>query len=184
MKKSLIGLVMVLILFSTARSGNTFGISVIGNYMVPSDADYKTIYGEGMIYPELKIEFNVFKGFSLWLGYGYLTADGIIPILEDEAKSNQHHLSVGAGYTLKFFNFMGLKIQLASFNVYYSEKSVDIEETGMAFGYRADLGLMFYMGNHFFMGLSGGYMNASKTLYGRSVKFGGFKGGLEIGIAF
>ncbi|MCK4942683.1 MAG: hypothetical protein KAS65_03855, partial [Candidatus Aminicenantes bacterium] len=121
MKKSLIGLVMVLVLCSTARGGNTFGISVIGNYMVPSDADYKTIYGEGMIYPELKIEFNVFKGFSLWLGYGYLTPDGIIPILEDEAKSNQHHLSVGVGYVLKFFNFMGLKIQLGSFNVYYSE---------------------------------------------------------------
>jgi len=184
MKKNVLVVIMVLILCSTVKAGNVFGISVIGSYLSPSDKDYKTIYGNGMIYPELKMEFTVFKGFLVWLGYGFLTADGTIPVLEYEAKSNQHHLSLGVGYTMKFLNFMGVKIQLGSFNVYYIEKTTDIEETGMAFGYRLDLGLMFFLGKQVFLGLSGGYMNAGKSLYGRTVKFGGFKGGLEIGISF
>lgn len=184
MKKTIIVPVLILILCSTVQAGNMFGISVIGNYLSPSDDDYTTIYGKGMIYPELKIEFTVFKGLSVWLGYGFLTADGIIPTLEYEAKSNQHHLSFGAGYTIKFLHFMGAKFQLGSFNVYYIEKTTDIEETGLAFGYRADLGLIFYLGNHVFIGLTGGYLNAGKSLYGRTVKFGGFKGGLEFGISF
>jgi hypothetical protein len=183
-KKNVLAVSIILILFSTVQAGNSFGFSIIGNYLIPSDGDYKTIYGEGMIYPELKFEFTVFKGLSIWLGYGYLTANGVIPILEYDAKSNQHHLSLGAGYTLRFFDFMGAKIQLGSFNVYYIEKTTDIEETGLAFGYRADLALMFNLGDHFFLGLSGGYMHAGKSLYGRTVKFGGFKGGLEFGILF
>lgn len=184
MKNKIAILIMVLTLCSTVQAGNSFAISAIGSYLSPSDGDYKTIYGNGMIYPEIKMEFTLFKGFSVWIGYGFLTADGVIPILEYEAKSNQHHLSLGAGYAIKFFNFMGAKIQLGSFNVYYIERTTNIEETGLAFGYRLDLGLMFFLGQRTFVGLSGGYMNAGKSLYDRTVKFGGFKGGLEIGISF
>jgi hypothetical protein len=182
MKKSVILICIVLVASLAVEAGSIIGLSVSGNYLVPSDQDYKDIYGNGMVYPELKMEFNLFKGLSVWLGYGFLTADGVLPVVEYDADSSQHHLSLGAGYTLKFLKYLGFRVQLGSFNVYYIEKASDLKETGMAFGYRADLSLMFFAGKKFFVGLTGGYLNANKSIHDRTVKFGGLKGGLEIGL--
>ena len=184
MRKTILLLVLMFCFFSLGHAGKLFHISITGNYMMPSDEGYKTIYGDSMIYPELETGVKLYQGLFIWLGYGYLNAKGTLPVIEDDATSSQHHLSAGAGYRIKITRFMELKLKLGSFNVYYIEKTLGDEEIGAAFGYRVDIGYSFYIGQRFFIGLSGGYIQAKKTINSNSVSFGGAKAGIEIGIRF
>jgi hypothetical protein len=184
MKKITLILILFMIPWLFLSAGSRFHISLSGNYWMPSDDDYQTIYGKWMIYPELKLGINIYRGFYAWLGYGYLTTDGTIPIVDEPASSNQHHVSAGLGYEIRITGFMKFRIEAGSYNVYYIEKTQFIEEKGLAFGYRGDAGMFFFINKNFFMGVSAGYLHAVKTVNSNSVTFGSLMTGLTLGICF
>jgi hypothetical protein len=169
---------------SWIQAGEAFHIAVTGNYFSPSDEDYRSIYGEAKVVPELEAGIAVFRGLYGWISYGYLGAEGTLPVVEDAATSTHHQISAGAGYRVVILGFMELGIRLGSFNVIYSEKTQGDEKSGLAFGYRGDFHWVLYAGRRFFLGISGGYLRAAKTLQSNSVVFGGFRGGLVMGFRF
>ena len=184
MKK--VGLLSILILFSSLFlvSRSHFHVALSGNYWIPLDDDYQTIYGESMVYPELKLGMNIYHGLYIWLDYGYLKAEGTIPVVDEPASSDQHHVSAGAGYEFSITKFLTFRIEAGSYNVYYMEKTQFSEETGIAFGFRGNAGLFFYLKKNIFLGLSAGYLRAAKTVNSNSVTFGGMMTGLAIGLCF
>lgn len=180
--KKIILIHMLFIFFSVAMYPEArFHLSLSGNYWIPVDDDYQTIFGKSMIYPELKLGVKIYKRLYLWLGYGYLAADGTIPILDEPASSSQHHVSLGAGCEIPIVRWLIFRIEAGSHNAFFREKSQSSEETGTAFGYRGDAGLFFSIGKNFFLGLTAGYLSAAKTVNANSVNFGGLMTGLALG---
>lgn len=93
MKRSILFLLSILLLFNLSiYSNEKFMISFSGNLLSPSDSNFKDIYGSLIFYPELNIGYKVYKNFYLWAGYGFLTKNGITPVLELETKSTQNYI--------------------------------------------------------------------------------------------
>lgn len=183
MKKYVSILLMVLILAVTVHADKKFTITLSGNYLVPSDENYKEIYSEGKFFPEVKAGFKVFKDIYIWTGYGYLTAKGTtVSTLALDAESSQHFLSFGAGYIKNISKPVGIKIELGGFSVKYEEDSMDTNVSGSVLGFRIEGGLVFNISKTIFTELTLGYLNASDTVEESTIKFGGFKTGIGLGI--
>lgn len=185
MKKSVLILTMVLFMVVSIHAQKKFTVTLSGNYLAPSDGNYKEIYGEGKFFPEIKAGFKVFKDIYIWTGYGYLTAKGkTVSTLTMDAESSQHFISFGAGYIKKISKPVGIKIELGGFSVKYEENSMDNNVTGSVLGFRIEGGLVFNIGKTIFAELTLGYLNASDTVEDATIKFGGFKTGIGLGIKF
>ncbi len=177
----------VLLLFSffmNGFAGEKFMFSISGNYLLPSDKNFKNIYGKGLFYPELKAGVKVFKGLYLWVGYGVFSVSGTTPVLGREAKSDQKFLSGGAGYILHITKKFDYKIELGLFQASYKEKSMGEELSDSAIGFRIDGGVIFNLGRIFYVEISLGYLEASDTIENFAVKLGGFRTGIGLGLKF
>ncbi len=165
-------------------AGERLMISASGNYLLPSDKNFKDIYGKGLFYPELKAGFKVFKGLYLWAGYGFFSANGTTPVLKLEAKSSQKFLSGGAGYLINITKKFDFKIEMGLFYASYREESMGEEVSNSAIGYRIDGGVIFNLGRIFFVEISLGNLRASDTIDDIPVKLGGFRTGIGLGLKF
>ena len=158
-------------------------VSVTGNYLMSSDSGFKDIYGNGHIYPEIKAGIKIFKSFYFWAGYGFLSASGqTLEYMEEEASTTQQFLSAGVGY--KIPGKLGIKVETGLFNVHWKEEAMDEENSGSAIGFRFDSSILFGIGKSFFFEITAGYLHASDSVDDISIKLGGFKGGIGIGIKF
>lgn len=188
MKRGLLISILVLFLMVPIYSAGSFSISFTGNYLSPSDDDYKDIYGSSVFFPELKLGYKIFNNFYLWAGYGMFSATGETPELKEETKSNQNFLSFGAGYNGDFTKKLGYIVELGAVSISYKEEAMELEISKKAFGFRADVGLVYNISSTFFAVVSAGYMSASDTITVEGedvkVKLGGVKGGIGVGIKF
>jgi len=188
MKRGFLISLFVLLFMVPVYSAGGFSISFTGNYLSPSDEDYKDTYGSGVFFPELKLGYEIVNSFSLWAGFGIISAKGNTPVLDADAKSNQSLMSFGVGYNGDFSKKLGYKVQLGAVYFSYKEEAMEVEVTGSAFGFRADAGVVFNITGTFFAEIIAGYLSASDTVTlegeDEDIKFGGLKGGIGIGIRF
>ena len=63
-----------------------------------ADSGFKNLYGATQVSPEHKLGYHLYRNFYFWLGGGFISATGVIPVVEDEAKASQTFLSLGAGW--------------------------------------------------------------------------------------
>lgn len=183
-------LVLVLMVFLVALgkgngfAGDRFMVSASANYMVPGDEDFKNFYGKGQFYPELKAGFKVSGRFYLWAGYGWFSAKETTPVLNLEAKANQQFLSAGVGYLFKISSKLDYKVEAGLFRVSYKEEALGDEVSDSAVGLRLNNGVTFYMNQGLFVEISLAFLTASDTIEDRSIKLGGFKTGIGLGVTF
>ena len=189
MKRALSMLLMIVLLLSflpmKGFAGDSFLVSITGNYLVPADEGFKEIYGSSVFYPELKLGYKMSKSWLLWFRYGYLSANGTTPVLNREAKTTQHFLSGGPGYMGKISQKLFYTIEAGIFYVKFKEEALDEELSDSAIGFRIDGGLIYRLSQSFFVDMTLGYINASDTIEGlpTPVELGGFKAGIGLGIS-
>jgi hypothetical protein len=161
-------------------------ITVSGNWLSPRDRDFRSVYGKGLLYPEIRAARKVAKNFRLWAGYGFFSKKGSTPDLESPARSTQHFLAAGAELSKRWMEKLEGFADLGLILVFYEEKALADQIKGTAPGGRIDLGLRYYFGKSFLALLSVGYMAAwDKIQYaGATVKVhpGGFRAGLGVGL--
>ena len=97
MKKILL-LVLVISLLVTASWAKGFSLAPTLSYLGKDDAGFKEIYGSGGIQPGLRAEVGIWKSLSVYASYGYFSKKGTTPILEEDAKTTQHSISLGAAW--------------------------------------------------------------------------------------
>lgn len=183
--KKLILVLLIVFLSVSIHAGNRFMVTVSGNYLVPADGNYKDIYGDGEFFPEIKTGFKIFRDLYVWAGYGYLIAKGTTTsTLSLDAESSQHFISFGTGYIKKVSRVLGLKFELGGFSVNYKEETMGEKVTGSTLGFRSEGGVTFDIGGSVFTEITAGYLKASDTVDGLTIKFGGFKTGIGLGIRF
>jgi len=174
--------VLILVTSIWLLPAGQFMVNVSANVLKPNDENYRDVYGDSLFYPELKLGYKVMKDFYLWGGFGYLSADGTTPVLNEDATSTQTILSLGIGYNGKLGKSLDYMLELGACSFSYKEESMDMEISDSAIGFRVDGTLAYCLGKGFYAGLVLGYMTASDTVEGFDIKLGGLKGGIVLGI--
>ena len=89
MKRGFLTSILVLLLMVPIYSATDFSISFTANYLSPADDYFKDTYGNGVLLPELKLNYKIFNNFSVWTGFGILSVTGETPGLGEDAKSSR-----------------------------------------------------------------------------------------------
>ncbi len=189
MKKVLFVLLITIVLMTSVSSAQNFSISFTGNLLGPADADYKKVYGNTIFFPEIKAGYLIGKEFSIWAGFGLLSATGKTSgELQEEAKSTQNFLSLGLGYVKNIANKLDLKVEAGGVYIHYKEEALELVVKDSAIGFRVDLGFLYNLSSSFFLELGAGYIYATDEVTideeTESITLGGFKAGAGVGIRF
>jgi hypothetical protein len=161
-----------------------FSFKINMNYLQPADAVYKDVYGTGFLSHEVTIRCRFTGKISAWYRLGAMQADTIIPILEKESVSKQKFSSFGIGYHLDFLKKFSLTLDIGLVKVNFQEKAMRDELKGSASGFRFDGGITYHFFRWLFTDISAGYISTSSSLADRTVKPGGFTGGIGLGLRF
>lgn len=159
-----------------AVSSRKFFISAAVNYMTPSEKDFEDIYGKSILSPEIKLGYKFYRGFHIWGGYGFASANGESRVFQEPTKWHQGLLSMG-------FSMLGLsdrdlskkfgfKTEMGVFYTWYQEEMNPKEEdrakkfktSGSAVGVRLEVGVIFKTTDEMFTEISMGYLLASDTI--------------------
>ena len=184
MKKIIFVLLMVLVLSVCVFSNGRFMVSIVGNYLNPSDSGFKDVYGSSVLFPELKAGYRLYKGFYIWGGYGFFSKKGTTTELKQEAKSTQHFLSFGIGYDVKISERFGYKAELGLLNAIYKEEAFGEKVTDNSIGFGIETGILFRVWPGFLVKTSVGYLSASDKVEDVEIKLGGFKAGIGLEVRF
>jgi hypothetical protein len=184
MKKILSLLFVLSLMGGGLQAGQKFSAEVFGSLLAPGDSGYKDIYGKSMFYPEFKAGYALSDKFFVWARYGFLYKKGETPVLKLEAKSSQHFISLGAGYYGVLSGKVGFEADLGLLIVSFREDAMGASASGTAFGFRADAGLTYALIGPVFAVAEVGYLYAADKVEGETVKPGGFKAGLGLGVKF
>jgi tetratricopeptide (TPR) repeat protein len=76
-----------------------FMIEIKGNYFIPSEKDFKDIYGEGLMYGG-EVSAGLAKYFALWFGGNYFSKKGELTQTQEKTKLETYYL--GGGIKLRF----------------------------------------------------------------------------------
>ena len=144
MKKIIIVALMVG-LISVAASAS---VSLKGIYFLPSDADFKSIYGQSGWKYGAEIAFNLFKRLDLWLDGGYYAKTGSLSYSKEETKLTL--IPIGAGLRYRFLTgriepYIGAG---ARYNL-YKESNVIGDVNGNGIGFVGKAGLTLYLAKGF-----------------------------------
>lgn len=159
-------------------------VQLNGSFLFPADGNYKDVYGGTVFYPGLQAGFCLSENFFLWLGYDYLSKSGTTPVLEEEAKSTQHILGLGCGYQGDISDKLGFRAQAGILYISYKEEALGEEVSDSAIGFGLEASLVLDLGGDFFGLVFLGYDYASDDVEGVTIKPGGFKTGLGLGVRF
>ncbi len=161
-----------------------FMVQINGSLLFPADGNYKDVYGSSVFVPGVQAGYLVSNNILIWAGYEYISGSGTTPVLEEEARSTQHFISLGAGYMGEFSDNLGFQVLAGVMYVSYKEEALGEEVSGSAIGIALQGGLVMKFGGGFFGTVFLGYGYASDEVEGVTIKPGGFKTGIGLGICF
>jgi hypothetical protein len=167
---------------SFANSDGKFKIIITGNLLFAADNNYKDVYGGSLLYPGMKVGYRVLDKVYLWGGYDYLKKNGTTPVLEEDAKSIQHFISLCGGYLIDLSNTITVAVVSGLIYIFYTEEAMGDEISDSAIGVRLNGAMYWYLGKKVFTTLSLGYIYSSDTVNEVKIRLGGFQLGIGIGI--
>lgn len=183
--KKYCGIILIIMLLSGSLLAADYSLyfDLSGCYLASPDENFRSFYGEDSFFPELTAGIRVFGDFFLWAGYGFLSSKSITDYLQEEVKARQSYLSGGLGYRSMITDDFGFKVTLGALQAAYKEEGMDTEVSGSVLGFRADAGIIMYLGK-VYVELSNGYIYARDDVNDQKIKLGGYRVGLTFGIQF
>lgn len=150
----------------------------------PADTNYRELYGDSKPTAEIHLGYRIFGHLSLWIGYSSLSAQGVVPVVELEADSRQRLLLIELGYQRKIVKNLGIHLLAGLASIEYRETVANEELKDSTMGFRIGGDLVYHLDRSIYAGFQIGYLSASDTIGEKSLKLGGFNGGLVIGLQF
>ena len=163
-----------------------FFISIIGNYMVPTEKSFEDIYGSALFNPEIKIGYRFYRGFYGWGGYGISSKNGESLVFKEPAKWEENFISLGPGYYKSISVKFGWKMEAGLVYIRFNEEGLEDKTSTSSIGIRIDGSGVFKISDRFFTEISMGYLFASDRIekVSKRIKLGGFKTGIGLGFRF
>jgi len=166
-------------------SAEDFALRFSFNLMRSRDAAFREVYGELVPYYEIKASWDFYGDYYFWGSYGLVWAKGeTLPYLRREANIFQHFFGAGVGFTEEVAGHVGYKIELGFAFVFYKEKALGTEHTGKGVGFRGETGLVYNISRRVFTELTLGYIAGYEKMEDFTLKMGGLKTGITIGLNF
>lgn len=185
MRKTFLIVISCFSIACTLMAGETFSISLSGKYLVPADRNFKDVYGNTLVLPEIKVDINILKNLYLWAGFGISTSKGTtVPDLKENIEFTQNIISGGAGYCIRMFPKIHFFVEGGTAYFNCREKIPDLEIKSTALGYSVAGGVNIYLGKIIMTRIAGGFISASDNVESEDVKLGGAFGSLGLGFRF
>ena len=159
-------------------------ISVSGNYRLPSGTVFKNVYGKFVFNPEIKAGYKMYRDVYIWSGFGFSSKNGELIEINEPAKWEETFLFMGLGYYKNLSIVLGYRVDVGLCRVRYKEEVFGDRYTGTAWGERVDVAGILKLSDRLFTEISVGYLFASDTIENISIKLGGLKTGIGIGLRF
>lgn len=176
---------MLLALAIVLPAGNSkFSASIGVSAFQSADAGFKNLYGSTQVCPELKLGYNLYRSFYFWLGGGFISATGTIPVLEVEAKASQTFLSLGAGWETRRWHRLQADVCAALLMAGLREKAMDATVNKWAPGFDVRTGLRYFLKETVFLGVNLGYAGAWTEVEAKDIIIGGLRLGGSLGFRF
>ena len=171
----------------TAREGKFFaGIGAAA--LFPGDGRFKDLYGTVQVSPELTAGYHLYRNFYLWLGGSFISASGVIPLLEEKIQATQTFISLGAGWETRRGRRLQADLGAALLLAGFREKAMGATASKWAPGFDARAGLRYFLREKLFLAVSLGYAGAWTTTRTEAgtvdIILGGMRLGGQLGLRF
>lgn len=184
MKKIVIVPILLALALVLPAQGKKFFASIGVSAFQSADAGFKDLYGGPQVCPELKVGYNLYRSFYFWLGGGFISASGIIPVVEDEAKASQAFISLGAGWETRRWHRLQADVCAALLMAGLNEKAMGATVSKWAPGFDVRAGLRYFLKENIFLGLTLGYAGAWTEVDAKDIVLGGLRPGVSLGMRF
>lgn len=182
------GILILAVLFITASilpaasgSGKKMFVEIQGAVMLPSDSDFKDIYGSSVLYPRAKAGYKFGDHFYAFFGCGLFSISGETPVLKEESKSKQKICQIACGYEGDISDQFQFRLEAGGAIFNYEEEAFGEAVDGSKFGIYLGGSLVYNFSDTFFATFNMGYMGAADEVGGIDIKLGGVHTGIGIG---
>lgn len=179
----------VLLLMGAASAESRFFFSAGAAYLRPADENYRTIYGNQVIYPEIAAAVRLAGGLCLTGSYGTFKKTGTTPDLGFETTAKQTYFTVGLSYLIRASESLCFEAGGALAGMSFREDALGAWVEGRQPGWKAEAGLLLVPEDEsVFFGVRAGYLTAriadlSSEITGpQPVVLGGFRIAVVVGI--
>jgi opacity protein-like surface antigen len=181
MKKILVVLVLISLTPLLPAKNDKFFASAGAAAFVPADKNFKKLYGDVRLSPEITLGYNLYRHFYFWLGGGFVSATGHLPVLGDEIKATQTLLSLGAGWETRRGRRWQGELFAALLMAGFREKAMGDTASKWAPGFDAGAGVRYYLRKKVFVGVTVGYAGAWTAVRTEAGETDIILGGLRLG---
>lgn len=183
-KKTIISLMMAGWAVLCLNAQEPFLVNISGSLFAPADGFFQDTYGKTAAQPELRAGFKLRRNLYLLTGYSHIGRSAEPADLDRTVKSSQHYIFAGLGFYPPLSERIDYSAEFGIFHLFFKDPSEDPVLDLGAFGLGFDLGLIFHFGSRLYAQTSVGYLTASRDIDTRSLKMGGTRARLGLGIRF
>jgi len=183
-KKTITAFLIIMLSVLSLSAQERFLVNVSGSLLLPSDGFFQETYGKTAVLPELRAGFMIKRNLYLLAGYGYLSRSAELAEFAGAVKSRQHFAFAGFGFYPPVTKHIDYSAEMGLFHLSYMDSSEDPEVDLSAFGLGFDLGFIFNFDSPLYVESTVGYLTAAKDIDTRSLKMGGTRFRLSLGIRF
>jgi hypothetical protein len=162
---------------------DTFTLSVHQNIITSPDGNFSEIYTKSYSFIDYGLLVNLYKGFGINIGYASSEESGrTSSYLNLATKLEQKFVILGINHIAKLSKSLRWKNEVSCVRISYKENAFGENYVGATIGYQIQTGLLFYVAKFLFFEISGGIINGSKKRDDFTMKFGGPKIAIGLGI--
>ncbi|MCK7479262.1 MAG: hypothetical protein M0C28_19275 [Candidatus Moduliflexus flocculans] len=140
-----------------------------------ASADYRQIYGQAVLMPELKVTARVYRDFTVWASCALIAKDGYIEEVDEATHIRQTLLGFGAGYAHDLSAKLRLRGELGMTYISFKENALAETAKGSGLGWKIGANLDYSICKKMFATLAAGYGNASDEADFGKIELGGFE---------
>jgi len=185
MKRTALILILLFVSVITLKAGDKIYGNLGINFLLPSDSNYKDIYGSSVIMPEIEIGYMINEKINIYGGFGYISKKGTtVGELKLDTKSTRTYLDLGIGYGVYKNDKFLIKIKGGISYIMSKEEAMEEEVSTNTLGFKAELEGDYKISDKLFTGFKIGYIYGKDSVEDIDIKLGGVKIGFILGYRF
>ena len=185
MKKTIFIIIILMVSVITLSAGEKIYGDLGINLLFPSDSNYKEIYGNSVMMPDIEIGYMINDKISIYEGFGYMLKSGTTEgELRVDTKSTRRYLDFGIGYGIYENGKFLIKIKGGINYIMSKEEAMEEEVSSNTLGFRAEFESNYKINDKLFTGLKIGYIYGKDSVEDVDIKLGGVKIGVILGFRF
>lgn len=154
------------------------------NFFNSASAGYRTIYGQMVFMPEIKITAKVYRDFTVWGSCALISKEGFIEEVDETSRINQTLFGFGLGYAHKMSAKLRMRGELGMSYISFKEEALAETAEGSGLGWKIGANLDYCINKRLFATLTTAYSGANDEGQTGKITLGGFQAGIGLGFAF